>query len=286
VGNIFATSYMRSYGNSPVLTKYDAFGRRLWSRFSSLSCCTGDYLSAQGLALDAEGNPYVSGSATGSAYIDSNYINRHGYVAKFRGSDGALFWALRLGQAGNAIAVDAANRTYLAGRFTSPGYFGSTNTLASAGLNDAFVVRIGILGPGVSTPPLGQNVVLGSNAVLTIAATGTGPFVYQWLFNGVPINGATAASLTLNNFMPGNAGLYSVIVRNTAGSVVSEPAALTLIPILNVTAAGDAVVLSWLGTFTLQSASNAPGPFYDLHGGSPYTNPLVEPQQFFRLRSP
>ena len=286
-GNIFATAYMRNYGNSPVITKYDAAGRRLWTHFSSLSCCTGDYLSADGLALDADGNPYICGTPTGSSYLDSFYFNRQGYVAKLRGSDGALFWAQRSGLAANSIAVDAANNTYLAGRFTSPGYFGPTNSLTSAGLNDAFIARIGVLGPGISAGPVSRTVVAGSNAVLSVSATGTGPFAYQWLFNGSAINGATNSVMTLNNFLPNHAGLYSVIVRNTAGSVTSAPATLTLIPVLQVGQSGDVVVLSWLGTFTLQGATNAQGPYFDLPaGGNPYTNDLAEPQQFFRLRSP
>ena len=228
-----------------------------------------------------------AGQLRGAATLTPTLSVRQGYVAKFRGSDGALFWGMRLGQAGNAIAVDAANNTFLAGRFTAPGNFGSTNTLASAGLNDAFVARIGPVGPEVSAAPLSRNVVLGSNAVLTVSATGTGPLFYQWRFNGVPITGATNASLTLNNFMPSNAGLYSVSVRNTAGSVVSAPARLTLIPVLQVSYSGDLVVLSWLGTSTLQSATNAWGPYFDLPaGGSPYTNDLLKPQRFFRLRSP
>lgn len=286
-GNIFATAYMRSYGNSPMITKYDSAGRRLWTHYTSLSCCTGDYLSADGLALDADGNAYICGAASGYGYLDSYYFNRQGYVAKFRGNDGALFWAQRSGLAANSIAVDAANNTYLAGRFTSPGYFGPTNTLASAGLSDAFVARIGVVGPGISAGPVSQTVVTGSNAVLSVSATGTGPFAYQWLFNGSAINGATNSSLTLNNFLPNHAGLYSVIVRNTAGSVISAPATLTLIPVLQVGQVGDVVVLSWLGTFTLQGATNAQGPYFDLPaGGNPYTNDLAEPQQFFRLRSP
>jgi hypothetical protein len=286
-GNIFATAYMRSYGDSPTITKYDSVGRRLWTHFSSLSCCTGDYLSADGLALDADGNPYVCGAATWSSYLDSYPVNRQGYVAKFRGSDGALFWVQRAGRAANGVAVDAANNTYLAGRFTSPGYFGPTNILAGTGLNDAFVARISVVGPGISADPASRTVVTGSNAVLSVTATGTGPLSYQWLFNGAAINGATNASLTLNGFLPGNAGLYSVIVRNTAGSVTSAPATLTLIPVLQAARAGDVVVLSWLGTFTLQGATNAPGPYFDLPaGGSPYTNDLAEPQRFFRLRSP
>ncbi len=288
-GNIFATATMRSYGTYPLISKYDATGRRLWTRGGWLSCCTGDYLTADGLALDLDGNPYITGTVSGSAYFENyNYrMNHQGYVAKYRGSDGALFWAQPLGQAGNGVAVDAFNNTYLAGRFTGTGSFGLTDTLVSVGLNDAFVARIGVKGPNISAGPVNQQVVAGSNAVLRVTATGTGPLGYQWLFNGASINGATGSSLTLTNFLPGNAGAYSVTVQNTAGSVTSPPGFLTLIPVLQIGRAGDVVVLDWLGTFVLQSATNAQGPFLDLlSGANSYTNEPAGPQRFFRLRSP
>jgi hypothetical protein len=51
--------------------------------------------------------------------------------------------------------------------------------------------------------------------------------------------------------------------------------------------AGQEAVLTWAGNFTLQSATEAGGPYFDLPGArSPYTNALgVEPQRFFRLRN-
>lgn len=287
-GNIFATATRRDYAAYPLISKYDSTGKRLWTRGPWLSCCSFDFLTAEGLALDLDGNPYICGMVSGYAYFENYYypITRQGYVAKYRGSDGALFWAQRLGQAGNGVVVDAANNTYLAGRFTGPGYFGPTNTLPSAGLSDAFVARIGVKGPEISASLADQYVVTGSNAVLNVAATGTGPLGYQWLFNGTAINGATGSSLSLANFLPGNAGAYSVVVRNTAGSVTSQPAQLTLIPVLQIGRAGEAVVLDWLGAFILQSATNAQGPYFDLQSGAnSYTNDIVDPQRFFRLRS-
>jgi len=54
---------------------------------------------------------------------------------------------------------------------------------------------------------------------------------YQWRFNGDNIEGATGASLTVPRVIPENSGLYSVVVHNTAGSVISDEALLTaLIP--------------------------------------------------------
>jgi hypothetical protein len=286
-GNIFATATKRDYGNFPTISKYDSAGRRLWTRGGWLSCCTGDSLTADGLALDQDGNPYVCGLATGSAFLDGNsyYINHQGYVAKYRSSDGTLFWGLVLGQAANAVTVVGANNTCVAGRFTGPGHFGFI-TLTNAGGNDAFVTRIGVIAPNIGTSPASQNVIVGSNVVLRVTAAGTGPLGYQWLFNGTAINGATNSTYTINNFLPGNAGTYSVLVQNTSGSMVSSPAVLTLIPVLQIGPAGSTVVLSWLGSFILQSATNPTGPYVDLAPpGSGYTNDTATPQQFFRLRS-
>ncbi len=46
---------------------------------------------------------------------------------------------------------------------------------------------------------------------------------YQWFLNGVPIPGATSSTLTVNGFLPANAGNYSVQVSNAAGASVSIP---------------------------------------------------------------
>jgi hypothetical protein len=51
---------------------------------------------------------------------------------------------------------------------------------------------------------------------------------FQWKFNGSDIPGATGDSLLLTNVTAANAGQYSVVVTNSAGSVSSVPAALTI----------------------------------------------------------
>jgi PKD repeat protein len=49
---------------------------------------------------------------------------------------------------------------------------------------------------------------------------------------------------------------------------------------------GTNLVLTWGGTYTLQTATNVVGPYTDLSGStSPYTNNLAGPRRFFRLIS-
>ncbi|MGC8885867.1 MAG: immunoglobulin domain-containing protein [Verrucomicrobiia bacterium] len=64
--------------------------------------------------------------------------------------------------------------------------------------------------------------------VFNVSAEGTEPLFYQWLFNDFPISNATNSNLVLTNVDRANEGVYKVIVYNSAGSVVSSGASLTL----------------------------------------------------------
>jgi Leucine-rich repeat (LRR) protein len=86
--------------------------------------------------------------------------------------------------------------------------------------------------PSISSPPLSQTVIAGSNAVLTVAAAGTAPLSYEWRTNGITlldggnISGADTATLTLTAAQPNNVAGYTVVITNVAGSITSSPAAV------------------------------------------------------------
>jgi hypothetical protein len=71
-------------------------------------------------------------------------------------------------------------------------------------------------------------VTAGQAASFTVTATGTAPLSYQWRKDGVAITNATNATLTLAAAAVSDAGIYSVVVTNSAGSVTSSGAALTV----------------------------------------------------------
>jgi hypothetical protein len=83
--------------------------------------------------------------------------------------------------------------------------------------------------PRIAAQPAGQAVLLGDGATLTVSASGDGFVWYQWLKDGVPVEGATKATLTLNPTAPTNLGSYSVVVANAGGSTVSAPARLEIL---------------------------------------------------------
>ncbi len=101
-----------------------------------------------------------------------------------------------------------------------------TNVAGSANSQPA-ILTVNTL-PGIAAPPQNVTTNQGSPAGFSVTATGTAPLSLQWLYNGDPVAGATNASLSFAGVQPTNAGLYSVVVTNVAGSVVSPSARLTV----------------------------------------------------------
>ncbi|HEX3716380.1 MAG TPA: immunoglobulin domain-containing protein [Verrucomicrobiae bacterium] len=99
-----------------------------------------------------------------------------------------------------------------------------------------------VVDPAISVPPQSMTANYLGTASFTVTALGTGPFRYQWLFNGAPLvngpsisgSGATVANaqsqtLSLADVTYLDAGSYSVIVTNAVGSTnVSSAAILTV----------------------------------------------------------
>ena len=81
--------------------------------------------------------------------------------------------------------------------------------------------------PTITVQPASKTGFTGDDATFTVTAMGTSPF-YQWRFNGAPISGATASSYTRSSAQASDAGSYSVVVSNLAGSVTSANAILTV----------------------------------------------------------
>ncbi len=82
--------------------------------------------------------------------------------------------------------------------------------------------------PVITIQPVSRTNAVGTAASFTVAASGTS-LSYQWKFNGTNIAGAVANNFTLASVQAPNAGNYTVVVSNQAGSVTSSVATLTVI---------------------------------------------------------
>ena len=85
-----------------------------------------------------------------------------------------------------------------------------------------------IVPPAITTQPKSQTVKAGVNVTFTVVATGTPTLAYQWTFDGTPISGATASTLTLIGVQSAAEGDYSVTVTNNGGDVTSKAAVLNV----------------------------------------------------------
>lgn len=116
--------------------------------------------------------------------------------------------------------------------FAAPGYDLCTGwgTPAGQALIDALALPPDSTPPSILAQPQDQTLATGSNAVFSVAATGSPFLEYQWSFDGTNIDSATNAFLELLNVQPDEAGDYSVQITNDFGSVTSSNAILTVEP--------------------------------------------------------
>ena len=83
-----------------------------------------------------------------------------------------------------------------------------------------------------------------------VVASGTAPFSYQWRKDGTNILGATSATNAIAAAQATDAGSYTVVVTNVAGSITNTPTSLTIYPppvITNWSMAGDGSVFMLSG---------------------------------------
>ena len=112
--------------------------------------------------------------------------------------------------------------------------------------------------PNVSISPIDTTVALGGGLTFTATvATGLPPYTYQWRKNGVTIAKATNAALALTNIQRAQEGVYDVVVKNGHGVDVSNPARLSLPPVVPVNNAPESTDVNPAGTATF--TVNVPG---------------------------
>ncbi len=82
--------------------------------------------------------------------------------------------------------------------------------------------------PVITTQPQPQTVSVGANVTFTVVAAGSPAPTYQWRKSDANVPGATSATLTIPNAQLVDAGSYDVVVSNSAGSITSSAATLSV----------------------------------------------------------
>lgn len=134
-----------SGASSIFLAEYDPFGACLWSRVDG---GPGDDV-ARGIATDAQGNTFITGSYSGLAQFGTVTLGVQGdadvFVAKY-GPDGDFLWVAHGGgpfdEQGSAVATDAEGNVFVCGRYRSTCTFGAS-TIGTVNNNfDAFLGKL------------------------------------------------------------------------------------------------------------------------------------------------
>jgi hypothetical protein len=128
--------------------------------------------------------------------------------------------------------------------------------------------------PTITSQPQSLTVTVGSSATFSVTATGTAPLTYQWRFNGTPISGATASSYTIASAQASQAGTYSVVVSNIAGSTTSAGATLTVqstpvAPTITSQPQSLTVTVGSSATFSVTATGTAPLSYQWRFNGTP-----------------
>jgi hypothetical protein len=106
---------------------------------------------------------------------------------------------------------------------------GATIVASATGFNVRFPVkRMPLTVPTIASQPRSVRIVSGTTAAFNVEANGT-DLVYQWRRNSINIPGATTSTLILSQAHVTLSGDYSVVVSNSAGTVTSSSATLSML---------------------------------------------------------
>jgi hypothetical protein len=189
----------------------------------TVSSALGQIIELQSTTLVATGVWYHVAGVRGSNYLqlyvngqlanqtNLSFAQDYGDFPLYFGTSGQPYWDRKL--QGLLDEVSLYNRPL------------SSNEIAAiyAAQSDGKCKAVSI-----TLQPQSQAVVIGTNVLFTVSATGFGTLSYQWQFNGVDIGGAAGANLSLTNVQSANAGSYWVVVSNALGAVTSAVASLTI----------------------------------------------------------
>ena len=252
------------------------------------------------LVQDADGNFYGTTSDGGTSGYGSvfkmtpdgvltnllsfNYSNgAYPYGGLALGLDGNLYGTTAYGGANGDGTVFSITTD---GTFTTLGAFPGTTgypmaapvqgtngnlygtTIGGAnGYGETYVLTITNQPLQITRQPKSQTAFLGQTVKLSVATLGSFPLTYQWqeygtnLADAGNLSGSNTRVLTLANVTAANAGLYSVIVSNSFGSVTSTPALLTVtssVPVITLQPTNQTVLSGATATFRVGAVGNFP----------------------------
>jgi hypothetical protein len=175
----------------------------------------------------------------------------------------------------DGVAIAGATNSALSIAEVRPAHAGTyrvvvTNTVGLINSSDASLT---VLEPvAISVQPFPQIALPGTRVELSVTATGTPAPTFQWRLNGINIPGAITPNLILPAVAAADSGIYTVVVANLTGPVVSQQAEVIVEgPLLvladSFAASTSGSLASGVGRGSNTGATREPGE--PLHAGKP-----------------
>ncbi len=158
-----------------------------------------------------------------------------------------------------------------------PGATNSLLTITNAQLSDggSYAVRVanafGVatssnalltigVAPTIVVQPTDLAVAVGDVAILSVAADGTEPLMYQWSLNGTNVLEGTSGELVITNVQLADGGSYAVEVSNAFGTATSSNAVLIVgeAPVIVAQPLEQVVPLGGTAAFEVEATGTAP----------------------------
>lgn len=185
-----------------------------------------------------------------------------------------------LANAGNVSGANTATLTLASVTTTDAANYSVIVSNNVSSVTSAPVALTIILPPAITTQPTAQTQATGGSAQFSVTATGSAPLAYSWLKNGTNLtngakfSGVSSNVLTVAALVTADAGNYSVVITNLAGSMTSSIAPLTIVsaPAITTTPANLAVTAGANASFSVVAAGSAPLTYQWLKNSLPLAN--------------
>jgi sugar lactone lactonase YvrE len=208
----------------------------------------------KGVVLDFVGNLFIADSSDNRIRrVDTSGIiatvagnGTPGYSGDGGAATSAMLYypvGVAVDYGGNLFIADGQNNRIRKVQVNSPTLILNSVSTNNAGNYSVIITGSGgsvtssnvtltvVTSPYITSQPQPLTVTNGHAASFVVTAIGNPSLAYQWQFSGSNLNGATNTTLTLQNAFTANAGAYTVAITNTYGSVTSNPAILTVLPL-------------------------------------------------------
>ncbi|MCF3648142.1 immunoglobulin domain-containing protein, partial [Synoicihabitans lomoniglobus] len=135
----------------------------------------------------------------------------------------------------NGVALAGANASVLNFENVALSAAGAYDVLVTNSQGSVTSIRVRLtvsasnIAPNITSQPRDTIAATGQSTTLSVVATGVPDLTYQWMKNGFPISGATAADLMFRTVSIQDAGSYAVVVTNAEGTVTSRNARLKVL---------------------------------------------------------